>query len=67
MPGMSAQVDLSLSAPRRDAPLVIPADALVIRANGSEVAIVRPNGTRPTSKRFRWAETTETASKSSTA
>ena len=43
LPGMSVQVDLS--APRRDAPLVIPADALVIRANGSEVAVVRPNGT----------------------
>ena len=39
MPGMSVSVDLS--APRRDAPLVIPADALVIRANGSEVAVVR--------------------------
>jgi RND family efflux transporter MFP subunit len=43
LPGMSVQVDLS--APRRDAPLVIPADALVIRANGSEVAVVRPTGT----------------------
>lgn len=43
LPGMSAQVDLS--ATRRDAPLVIPADALVIRANGSEVAVVRPDGT----------------------
>ena len=43
LPGMSVQVDLS--APRRDAPLVIPADALVIRANGSEVALVRANGT----------------------
>lgn len=43
LPGMSVQVDLS--APRRDAPLVIPADALVIRANGSEVAVVLPNGT----------------------
>jgi RND family efflux transporter MFP subunit len=43
LPGMSAQVDLS--AFRRDAPLVIPADALVIRSNGSEVAIVQPDGT----------------------
>jgi RND family efflux transporter MFP subunit len=43
LPGMSVQVDLS--TPRREAPLVIPADALVIRANGSEVAVVRPNGT----------------------
>lgn len=42
LPGMSVQVDLS--TPRREAPLVIPADALVIRANGSEVAVVRPNG-----------------------
>lgn len=43
LPGMSGQVDLS--APRRDAPLVIPADALVIRSNGSEVAVVRPDRT----------------------
>jgi RND family efflux transporter MFP subunit len=43
LPGMSVQVDLS--APRRDVPLVIPADALVVRANGSEVAVVRPDGT----------------------
>lgn len=43
MPGMSVQADFS--APRRDAPLVIPADALVIRANGSEVAVVQPDGT----------------------
>jgi RND family efflux transporter MFP subunit len=43
MPGMSVQIDLS--APRRDAPLVIPADALVLRSNGSEVAVVRTNRT----------------------
>jgi RND family efflux transporter MFP subunit len=43
LPGMSAQVDLS--SPRRDAPLSIPADALVVRSNGSEVALVRPDGT----------------------
>jgi RND family efflux transporter MFP subunit len=42
LPGMSVQVELSES--RRDAPIVIPADALVIRANGSEVAVVRPDG-----------------------
>ncbi len=38
MPGMSAQAELNTT--QRDAPLVIPADALVIRANGSEVATV---------------------------
>jgi RND family efflux transporter MFP subunit len=43
LPGMSAQVDLN--APRHNAPLVIPADALVIRSNGSEVAVVRPDKT----------------------
>ncbi len=43
MPGMS--VDAELRASLREAPLVIPADALVIRANGSEVAVVRPDGT----------------------
>ena len=43
LPGMSAQVELS--SPRRDAPLSIPADALVVRSNGSEVALVRPDGT----------------------
>ena len=43
LPGMSAQVDLS--SPRPDAPLSIPADALVVRSNGSEVAVVRPDGT----------------------
>ena len=43
LPGMSGSA--TLSAPRRDAPLVIPADALVIRANGSEVAVVRTDGT----------------------
>jgi RND family efflux transporter MFP subunit len=43
MPGMSAQVDLSTT--RRDAPIAIPADTLMIRANGAEVALVRPDGT----------------------
>ena len=43
LPGMSVQVDLSAS--RRNVPLAIPADTLLIRANGSEVALVRPDGT----------------------
>jgi RND family efflux transporter MFP subunit len=42
MPGMSVQVDLS--APRRDVPLVIPADVLLIRSSGSQVAVVRDGG-----------------------
>jgi RND family efflux transporter MFP subunit len=42
MPGMSVQVDLSAS--RLNTPLIIPADALVIRSNGSEVAVVGANG-----------------------
>jgi multidrug efflux pump subunit AcrA (membrane-fusion protein) len=43
LPGMAAHVNLT--ATRRNAPLVIPADALVVRANGSEVATVRPDKT----------------------
>jgi RND family efflux transporter MFP subunit len=43
LPGMAAQVELS--APRQNAPLVVPADALVIRSNGSQVAVVRPDAT----------------------
>lgn len=43
LPGMAGYA--TLSAPRRDTPLAIPADALVIRSNGSEVAVVRPDGT----------------------
>jgi RND family efflux transporter MFP subunit len=43
LPGMSGSANLS--APKRDAPLVIPADALAIRSNGAEVAVVRKDGT----------------------
>lgn len=39
MPGMYAQV--KLTTPRADAPLVIPAGTLIIRADGSQVAVVR--------------------------
>jgi len=38
LPGMYAQVDLSERRP--DAPIMIPADALVVRANGAEVVVV---------------------------
>ena len=42
MPGMYAQVDLSV--PRKNPPLMIPADALVVRADGPQVAIVNNDG-----------------------
>jgi RND family efflux transporter MFP subunit len=38
LPGMYAQVDLS--SPRTDPPLLIPGDALVVRAEGAQVAVV---------------------------
>jgi len=42
MPGMYAQVDLSV--PRKDPPLVIPGDTLVVRSDGPQVAVVAPDG-----------------------
>jgi RND family efflux transporter MFP subunit len=42
MPGMYAQVDLSV--PRKNPPLMIPADALVVRADGPQVAVVNSDG-----------------------
>jgi RND family efflux transporter MFP subunit len=42
LPGMYAQVDLSV--PRKDPPLVIPGDTLVIRADGPQVAAIQPDG-----------------------
>ncbi|HJZ95094.1 MAG TPA: efflux RND transporter periplasmic adaptor subunit [Candidatus Solibacter sp.] len=38
MPGMFAQVDLSV--PRRNPPLVIPGDTLVVRSDGPQVALI---------------------------
>jgi RND family efflux transporter MFP subunit len=43
LPGMYAQVDLSV--PRKDPPLVIPGDTLVMRSNGPQVAVVSADGT----------------------
>jgi RND family efflux transporter MFP subunit len=43
MPGMYAQVDLAV--PRRDPPLLIPGDTLVVRSDGPQVAVVAPDGT----------------------
>jgi RND family efflux transporter MFP subunit len=43
LPGMFAQVDLS--SPRKDAPFLVPDDALIIRADGPQVAVVRPDQT----------------------
>ena len=42
MPGMYAQVDLSV--PRMSPPLLIPGDTLVVRSNGPQVAVVQPDG-----------------------
>jgi RND family efflux transporter MFP subunit len=42
-PGMYAQVDLSSS--RKEPPLLIPGDALIVGAAGTNVAIVRPDHT----------------------
>ncbi len=43
MPGMYAQVDLSL--PRKDPPLVIPGDTLIVRSDGPQVATVAADDT----------------------
>ena len=43
LPGMYAQVDLAV--PRQDPPLQIPGDTLVVRGNGPQVAVVKPDGT----------------------
>ena len=43
MPGMYAQVDLSL--PRKDPPLVIPGDTLIVRSDGPQVAAVAADDT----------------------
>ena len=42
MPGMYARVDLSV--PRKDPPLLIPGDTLVVRSDGPQVAVVEPDG-----------------------
>jgi RND family efflux transporter MFP subunit len=41
MPGMYAQVDFS--NPRANAPLLIPAEALMVRADGTQIAVVGPD------------------------
>ena len=43
LPGMYAQVDLNSA--RAKPPLLIPGDALIVRANGTEVALVRSDHT----------------------
>jgi RND family efflux transporter MFP subunit len=42
LPGMYAQVDLSV--PRKNPPLMIPADTLVVRSDGPQVAVVAADG-----------------------
>jgi RND family efflux transporter MFP subunit len=42
MPGMYTEVDLSV--PRKDPPLVIPGDTLVVRSDGPQVAVVASDG-----------------------
>ncbi len=41
LPGMYAQVDLS--SPRSNPPLLLPSDSLIVRAEGTQVAVVRPD------------------------
>jgi RND family efflux transporter MFP subunit len=43
LPGMYAQVDLT--TPRKDPPLVIPGDTLVVRPDGTQVALLNPDQT----------------------
>ena len=43
LPGMYARVDLV--SPRTNAPLLIPSDALIVRAEGTNVAVVRDDNT----------------------
>jgi RND family efflux transporter MFP subunit len=43
MPGMYAQVELS--SVRADPPILVPSEALIIRAEGAQVAVVRPDNT----------------------
>ncbi len=43
LPGMYADVDLNI--PVLDPPISLPADALVVRADGTQVAVLRPNDT----------------------
>jgi multidrug efflux pump subunit AcrA (membrane-fusion protein) len=43
LPGMYTQVDLAV--PRKDPPLTIPSDTLVVRSDGPQVAVVGPDGT----------------------
>ena len=43
LPGMYALVDLS--SPRANPPVLLPGDALIVRADGTEVALVRPDHT----------------------
>jgi len=43
LPGMFTQVDLQV--PRKNPPLLIPGDTLVVRADGPQVAVVGPDGT----------------------
>ena len=43
LPGMYADVDLNI--PVLDPPISLPADALVVRSDGTQVAVMRPDGT----------------------
>ncbi len=43
LPGMYAQVELS--SVRADPPLLVPSDAMIVRADGAQVAVVRPDHT----------------------
>src|SRR5215472_3647057 len=42
LPGMYAQVEMAVQ--RKDPPVQIPADTLVVRSDGPQVAVVQPDG-----------------------
>jgi RND family efflux transporter MFP subunit len=43
LPGMYSQVELR--SLRADPPLLVPSDAMIVRADGAQIAVVRPNRT----------------------
>lgn len=43
MPGMYARVELTSA--RKDPPMLVPSEALMVRANGAQIAVVRPDHT----------------------
>ncbi len=53
LPGMYAQVDLSSA--RANPPLLVPSDALIVRADGNRVAVVKAGPHDPFAEDSDWA------------